>query len=200
MGRPKQHNARTGEALLAAAERIVEQDGLAALTVRSVAQEVGTTTRAVYSVFGSKVALVAALGARAFDWLARELDAIALTDDPVADLVEVGAGAFRRLATEHPSLFRIGIQQIDIASDLAGTFRAASDNALTRLQLRIDRLSEAGMLADHGARDTTCEFHALCEGLAAIELRGSLGPDNAERIWRDALNSLVIGFAAPVNR
>ena len=93
MGRPKAHNADTGEALLDAAERIVERDGMAALTVRNVAGQVGATTRAVYAVFGSKEALIVALGARAFDWLAAELDDIAITDDPVADLVEIGADA-----------------------------------------------------------------------------------------------------------
>jgi hypothetical protein len=41
------------------------------------------------------------------------------------------------------------------------------------------------------------EVHALCEGLAALELRGQLamGDDN-EHIWRDALTALVLGFSA----
>ena len=53
MGRPREHDAGTAAALLDAAERIVESEGLAALSVRRVADEVGTTTRAVYSLFGS---------------------------------------------------------------------------------------------------------------------------------------------------
>src|SRR5229473_2885265 len=122
MGRPKEHDARTGMALLDAAEQIIEQEGFADLTVRRVAREVGTTTRAVYSVFGSKEALIIALGSRAFEWLATRLDSMAATDDPVADLVEAGAGAFRQLAVEHPCLFRIGVQHADIGSQLAGEF------------------------------------------------------------------------------
>jgi len=72
MGRPRVHNEATAQALLAAAERIVETDGIDALSLRRVAREVGTTTRAVYSVFGSKDALLAALGRRAFEILERE--------------------------------------------------------------------------------------------------------------------------------
>ncbi len=183
-------------ALLDAAERIVEQEGLGALTVRRVAEEVGTTTRAVYSVFGSKEALIIALGARAFECLAAGLDAAAATGDPVADLVEAGAGVFRRLVTEHPCLFRIGVQHGDIGSGLAAEFRSAADDAMTRLTTRLARLQDAGLLGGRAVREAACEFHALCEGLAVIELRGALTRGGEERIWRSALTALVTGFAA----
>ena len=52
MGRPRLHDARTASALLDEAERIVEAEGLDALTVRRVAAAAGTTTRAVYTAFG----------------------------------------------------------------------------------------------------------------------------------------------------
>jgi hypothetical protein len=41
------------------------------------------------------------------------------------------------------------------------------------------------------------EFHSLCEGLAAMELRGMLPAGEMQRIWRDALAALVRGFALP---
>lgn len=196
MGRPRLHDARTALALLDAAERIAEQDGLTALSVRRVAEEIGTTTRAVYSVFGSKEGLIVALGARAFELLAAKLDATPLTDDPVADLAEAGAGAFRRLAIEHRSLYIIGVQQSNIGPELAGQFRDAADDALTRLTSRLARLEQAGLLGNRPVREAACEFHALCEGLAAVELRGAFTPGGEERIWRDALTALVNGFAA----
>jgi AcrR family transcriptional regulator len=52
MGRPREHDQATAEALLDAAERTVQAAGLEGLSVRGVADDVGTTTRAVYSVFG----------------------------------------------------------------------------------------------------------------------------------------------------
>ena len=108
MGRPKTHRAATGEALLQAAEQLVETEGIEALTVRRVAESVGTSTRAVYALYGSKDALVAALGGRAFDLLRVEIDALPRTDDPAADLVRAGVTVFRRFAVEHPALFRVG--------------------------------------------------------------------------------------------
>ena len=64
MGRKRQHGEATATALLDEAERIVEAEGLDALTVRRVAAGIDTTTRAVYTAFGSKDALLVALGAR----------------------------------------------------------------------------------------------------------------------------------------
>jgi hypothetical protein len=39
-------------------------------------------------------------------------------------------------------------------------------------------------------------LHAGCEGLAALERRGILRLDEAERVWRDALGALVAGWGA----
>jgi AcrR family transcriptional regulator len=196
MGRPRRHGARTAESLLDAAERIVESEGLDALTVRRVADAVGTTTRAVYSVFGSKDGLVVALGARAFELLRADIEALATTRDPAADLVEAGVGVFRRFATEHPALFRIGVQHSFPDARLAAGFRDVAAVALAGLATRVERLEAAGLLGGRPVRDAVRAFHALCEGLAAIELRGLLPAGEEERIWRDALAALVQGFAS----
>ena len=109
MGRPREHNADTAQALLAAGERLTEREGVDALSVRRLANEVGTTTRAVYSLFGSKDGLVVALGARAFELLGGAVASLADTKDPVADLVAAGL-VFREFSRSHPSLFRIAVR------------------------------------------------------------------------------------------
>lgn len=193
MGRPKEHDQRTAAALLDAAERIVERSGIAALSVRRVADEIGESTRAVYSVYGSKDALVAALGRRAFDWLAATLDAQSSSDEPVTDLVEAGVAGFRRLAVEHPSLFTIAMQQREIPADLARGLNEAAANAWARLYARLERLGDRAPLG-RSLSDAAMQFHALCEGLAALELRGCFAPGTEERMWREALTALVLGF------
>jgi len=200
MGRPKEHDERTAAALLDAAERIVLADGLAGLSVRGVADEVGTTTRAVYSLFGSKDGLLVALGTRAFELLGDAINAVATTDDPAGDLVEAGIAVFRRFAIEHPTLFRIGVQRTLLSPDLAGQFRAAARIAFAGLEARMSRLENAGLLGPRTVGDAACEFHALCEGLAAVELRGMMPAAEEARIWRDALAALVAGFAASGSR
>jgi AcrR family transcriptional regulator len=195
LGRPREHDERTATALLAAAERAIEDGGSDALSVRGVANEVGTTTRAVYSLFGSKDGLIAALGAQAFEFLSDGLQALPLTDDPAADLVEAGL-VFRRLAIERPALYSIGIQRD--AADLPSwqTVCDAADAAFDVLVHRVARLADAGLAGDQTVDEATLQFHALCEGLATVERRGTRVPIDANRLWRAGLGALISGFTA----
>jgi AcrR family transcriptional regulator len=193
MGRPREHDQLTAAALLAAGEQAVEEGGLDALSVRGVAAEAATTTRAVYSLFGSRDGLIVALGAHTYDLLRTELERLPQTADPQADMVEAGL-MFRRFALEHPALFSIGIQRTHASSGLWPQFRAAARDSLAVLSRRLARLQDGELLAGRTVRDATIQFHALCEGLAALELREALPANDAERIWRDAFTALIAGF------
>jgi AcrR family transcriptional regulator len=199
MGRPKQHDDSTAAALLLAAERTVQQHGLDALSVRGVAVDVGTTTRAVYSLFGSKDGLVVALGARSFDILRSAVEALPITDDPRSDLVDAGL-TFRTFALDHPSLFAIGVQRSVPDPGLWAQFSAAASRALVELERRIAPLAEADLLGGRSVDAAVFQFHALCEGLAAVELRGAYPPRVGEQMWREGLEALVAGFAIPSPR
>lgn len=198
MGRPREHDEQTRLALIAAAEALVAVGGPDALSVRAVADEADTTTRAVYSLFESKAGLVDALAQRAFEILRTGLDELPETDDPAADLLDVGTGVFRRFAREHPSLFRIAFQRIVPGLRAGPGLTEARQVTLSRLQARIQRLEDAGLLDGKPVADATLEFNAMCEGLANAELRGGtlrLFPEGQEeRAWRDGLLTVVRGF------
>ncbi len=195
MGRPR-HQPRTADELLDAAERLIETEGVGALSVRRVAEAAGTTTRAVYSLYGSKDGLVAALGRRAFELLGEGVARLPATDDPAADLVEAGISVFRRFSLEHPSLFRVAVQRTLPGPGYATGFGAEAGWALRRLEQKVQRLHDAGLLGGRTVREATSAFHAMCEGLAALELRGLLPAGLEEAAWRDGLGTLVRGFAA----
>jgi AcrR family transcriptional regulator len=195
VGRPREHNEQTAVALLEAAEEIVQVAGLDGLSLRGLADSVGTTTRAVYSLFGSKDGLLVALGARAFSMLGAAIAMLPTTEDPAADLVEAGVAVFRSFAIGHPSLFSIGVQRTMGSPELAMEFASAAAEAFAGLEAKVTRVKVAGLLGGRSVRDAACEFHALCEGLAAVELRGRLTSGEETRIWRDALTALVAGFA-----
>jgi AcrR family transcriptional regulator len=197
MGRPREHDEQTAAALLTAAERTIHIRGIESLSVRRLAGDVGTTTRAIYSLFGSKEGLIGALGARAFDLLREAVVALPTTDDPAHDLIDAGM-VFRRFALEHPSLFSIGVQRNLPSSEISQRFRSAQSSARGALEERLVRLGERGLLGCRSVASALFEFHALCEGLAALELRDTCPPDLVERWWREALSALVAGFALPV--
>jgi AcrR family transcriptional regulator len=191
VGRPKEHGEETRTALLDAAERLIDEGGPDAASVRAVADEVGTTTRAVYSVFGSKQGLLEALATRLFEELNRAIEALPETDDPAADLVAGALQAWRTTVLAHPSLYRLVFLRVVPDLELGPDFGQVAYEALGRLQARVERVAPDGPTL----HERTLAFHALTEGLASMEVRGQmLDQFNADRVGREALTSLVRGF------
>jgi hypothetical protein len=63
----------------------------------------------------------------------------------------------------------------------------------------LNRLADHRGLGGRSTLEAAWQFHALCEGLAAAELRDRGGCDDLEARWFAALNALVHGFGvAPV--
>lgn len=185
-----------------AAERLVAEGGPGAFSVRAVADEVSTTTRAVYSLFGSKEGLlVDALAQGAFEFLADGIDELIETDDPVTDLVELGVGVFRALVLEHPALYRIAFQRIVPGFRAGPEVTEARERAFAGLLAKVQRVEDAGLLGPtKSVRQAAMEFNAMLEGLANAELRGTtlriLPAGSEERAWRDALGTVVRGLGA----
>lgn len=199
MGRRREHNQETRAALRAAAERLVAADGADALSIRTAAAEAGTTTRAVYSLFGSKEGLVAAVAQTAFEYLYDQIDRLPATDDPAADLIAIGTQVVRRLALDHPGLFRIAFQRVAGLRSDPGLV-AARERAWVQLQAAVQRLADAGQLGTKPVPDAAREINAMWEGLANAELRGEvlriMPKGDEERAWVDALTTVVRGFAS----
>lgn len=199
MGRPREHDDATREALLVAAERQLSRNE--PLSVRGVAEAVGTTTRAVYSLFGSMDGLHQQLIARGFDELRARVASLPETADTAHDLVVAGL-QFRTFAISHPNLFRLGFEQMVPGLSPRPDVAEVQRNAIRALHARTERCRAAGLLGARAAREVTWQFHALCQGLASVELMGWFPPDaDAERMWRDALGAFVAGLAvAPAKR
>jgi AcrR family transcriptional regulator len=200
VGRPREHDETTRESLRVEAERIVAEHGLAALSVRAVADAAHTTTRAVYSIFGSKDGLVDALAQTAFEFLSTEIEKLPETDDPVRDAVDMAVKVFRRLALEHPVLYRIAFQRVAPALRAGPEVTSARQRAFVQLQDKIRRLEEAGLLGRTSLEEATIAIEAMMEGLANAELRRRTLPilpaGKEKQAWRRVLTTLIRGFGA----
>ena len=150
------------------------ESGIGAFSVRAVAREVGTTTRAVYSLFGSKEGLlVDALAQSAFEFLTDGIAELPETEDVVADLVAV-VPVFRSLVLEHPALYRIAFQRIAPNFPAGTEVVKARERALAGLLGKIERLAKADLLGEKTVLEAAVEFNAMLEGLANAELRGTI--------------------------
>jgi AcrR family transcriptional regulator len=193
VGRPRAHDDTTREALLRAAE---DQLGRGQpLSVRGIAEAVATTTRAVYSLFGSMDGLQRALIARGFQMIQRRVEQLPVTADPVADLLRAGL-EFRAFAIERPNLFRLNFEHMLPAIEPTPQIQQIQRTALLALHARVARCCDAGLFGRREALAVTWQFHSFCQGLASVELSGWL-PDRQqpERLWRDALTAFTAGLA-----
>ena len=193
MGRPKEHDDATRERLLQAAERLSATKGFDALTVRAVAEEAGTTTRAVYALFGSKAGLEQALHQAMYTRL-RDLErGRRRCEEPRADLLEL-ALAYRRWAVERPERYAAAIHRLGQPRRPASEAgMAVSREALDELITVVHRCHDAGVLAVD-PEEAVSHMRAVAHGLAEFENLGLLGPD-PERQWRTVISAMLDGYA-----
>lgn len=194
MGRPRQHNEATQVALLQAAERLAAQGGLEAVGVRAAAAAAGTTTRAVYTIFGSKEDLVQGLAGRAYELLMEQLSGVSMGDDPVGNLVEAAVMGFRRFALSHPQLFRLFFLGNARTWPLSDTSEATRQESYGQLLALVAAAQQAGWGKDHSTGELAVIWDAACCGLALREVCGGLDPARAEPIWRHAMSALAAGL------
>ncbi|MEU8699536.1 TetR/AcrR family transcriptional regulator [Streptomyces sp. NPDC048680] len=99
---PQQARSRARvEAILAAADRILSQEGYEALTMRRIAEEADTPVGSIYQFYADKSAVVDALGQRYLDAFKAAIDELVERavdgelSDPVGMMVGVYADLFR---------------------------------------------------------------------------------------------------------
>jgi len=211
VGRPKEHDEAVGEALLDAAEALLADGGVDAVSVRGAALGAGTTTRAVYSRFGSKAGLVNALAERGYQLLATYVSGLSATDDPAADLVAAGVHGFRRFAIERPHLFRLTFERMLPDFTDNRTVYPSLRESYEALAHWIRRAQEAGVVDDRPVPHVAFAFHSTCQGLATNELLRRPPPDGSGmwantsavdpvELWELGLGALVRGLAPPSRR
>jgi hypothetical protein len=89
-----------------------------------------------------------------------------------------------------------GAVEREPVQEQSGQVRAAANSALEVLKVTVGRLADAQLLGGRTINDAMLQFHAVCEGLAGVELRGVTSRREAPAMWRQALTALVTGFAA----
>src|SRR5689334_2429824 len=103
---PKVHDAALRTALLVQTSRLVAEHGPESVSVRAAASAAGTSTSAVYALFGSREVLLSAVVQEATARFADHLAAVTPTDDPVDDLLALGL-AYRDSALDDPHFYRV---------------------------------------------------------------------------------------------
>ena len=179
MARPKVYDDALRAALISAAADQLAEGGVGHLSLRSVAQAAGTSTNAIYSIFGGKPDLVEAVVA---DALASFTAAQRATPqhqtaqtqtsqsqtaqaDLEADLAELGR-AYRRWALERPTLYAVIFGDRVAAPE--GSHDSEDDGFQPLLGL-VTKLIEAGIFRDEQPRLVALSIWAGVHGLVSLE-------------------------------
>jgi len=99
------HHGALRDALLEAAERVLERDGLAGLTLRAVAREAGVSHAAPTHHFGDLTGLVSELAAIGFRQFSAALAGAGNPSLPLAEQALARAHAYIGYAQVHPGLY-----------------------------------------------------------------------------------------------
>src|SRR3954471_10045294 len=96
--------------ILDAAWDLVRAEGLAALSLRDLAQRVGMRAPSLYSYFASKHAIYDAMFAQGFEQFRRRLEQRPRHDDPLVGL-KAGARDFVSFCVEDPARYQLLFQR-----------------------------------------------------------------------------------------
>jgi AcrR family transcriptional regulator len=99
------HHGALHDALLEAAERVLERDGLSGLTLRAVAREAGVSHAAPTHHFGDLTGLVSELAAIGYRQFNAAMIAAAASGGPLQDLGMARAHAYVGFARAHPGMY-----------------------------------------------------------------------------------------------
>lgn len=165
---------------------MIGERGMAGLTLRQLAIASGTSTSAVYSLFGSKEDLIAALTQQAFESFTVAQRAALGTDSPEADLEALGH-SYRQWAKANPLLF-----QVMFAAPTPVNVDATG--AIQPLQETVAELVQTGRIgADTQA--VVMALWALVHGFVTLELAGLVAGD-ADAHFELALAAAASGWRA----
>ena len=192
MGRPKEHGAQTRGALLAAAAELLHAEGPGAVSVRRVAAAVGTSTRAVYSLFDDKDGLLRALSIEVAETMRRHHEEVPESDDPIAEIVAL-ALAYRAAALEKPKIYDLFFETVGPSASQADPLFALVYRSFERVLSVVRRAMSDGIFPGRAELEIGLNLFALVHGLASLELRGVLG-DGSENIWRQSMTGALIGL------
>ena len=185
----------TADRLLVAAARLLAEGGPDAVTARRLATEVGASTMAVYTHFGSMEELLVQLWRKGFARFGTALDAPTLTDDPVADWMAQG-WAYRRFALEDRHLYRVLFGGVVAVTFDDPADQAAAAATFTSLLTRLERAVDGGRLTIPDLPLAGQMVWGMVHGRVSIELNGydaPLGRD-AVTVYGEALRRLALAF------
>lgn len=174
------------------AARILVEDGPGGLSLRKLAAAAGVSTMPVYTLFGDKEGLLAAMHREGFRRLGEALAAVPVTDEPLTDVIALGL-AYRAAALASPHLYGLMFGRIAPGFTPSPEDRAAADLTYRPLVEGVERCQAAGVFASGDPERMALHLWAVAHGMVSLELNNQTGGDD---IYLEALGYAGMSFLA----
>jgi AcrR family transcriptional regulator len=159
------------------------------LTLRRLAAEVGVSTMAVYTHFGSMDELMQAVTREGFSRLADHLRTVPAGRDPVADLAALG-WAYCLNAVENPDLYRAMFMESTFDMELA----AFGAETFLPVVAAVERAIALGRLRAGPAWDPAVQMWAMAHGMVTLALAGMLSVEELLRHLEGGIAACLVGY------
>lgn len=170
--------------LVAAGIRLMEREGLAALSARSITTEAGTSTMALYTHFGGMSGLLDAIAVEVFLAFTQVLIEVPETEDPVADFLSLGL-AYHQFALANPQRYQlifgatspasVAKFRADVTVSGSATNRAEWTASFGALHNAVHRMMDAGRIRDDDELAVAGRLWSINHGAVMLELAGFFG-------------------------
>ncbi|GAA2845987.1 hypothetical protein Acy02nite_47720 [Actinoplanes cyaneus] len=187
--RRARERASTRERIIEAGLRVLESEGISALTIRRIATDVEYAAPIVYQHFANKDALVLELAAHGYRMMLAELEQTAQEPDIDRRMMQL-ALEYVRFAGEHPHLYQVMNGPAVDAEDR----RRAAAAAIAVLEELLTAWSAAHdvVLADV---EEACDIvWGTLYGIASLGYLDTIGNERAGRLAQQALRTLLRGW------
>lgn len=186
------HHGELRRALLDAALRVVEKEGVSAVTLQALARRAGVSSGAPYHHFESREQLLAAIAQEGLLMMVVEMKRQAETAEPGASahLEALGRG-YVRFALAHPGHFRVMFRP-ELRRYLAKDLAKALGEGLTMLEEAVVRCQEEGLAPAGDPRPYVLLAWSAVHGASSLWIDGGLVGENLVSDG-EALASTVAG-------
>lgn len=160
--------------VLAAAVKLIDKDGLAALSMREVARAAGVSHQAPYHYFADRESILAAIAEEGFTILARRLENAVDPDEAPAERLATLGRAYVDFACDHPALFRVMFRPDFVQIDRFPQTRTCSERAFGLVPPAVQACIADGLPPDPSVESLIVMCWSLAHGLACLLLDGPL--------------------------
>jgi len=164
-GEKPYHHGNLREALLETAFRLVDSQGVHAVSMRALAREAGVSSAAPFRHFADKQVLLDAIAEKAATELQRKLDEATAECSDALTQFRAMTVAYVRFAADHPSLFDL----IHSTPSVSGGFMGeVNDERRLKLIALIYEGQNAGLIPEADPELIALTSEALTHGLARM--------------------------------